>query len=145
MKVTLFIILLALITIAPSIYYGNKLFDGKVTEKPYETGLDYNKIKHIIEDNGLALADIKTAREGENVNVSFTLRMNEGTELDGLTFYIERPASTSGTQTLKAEAGDDGAYHGSFTTDGYGNFILEARAKVSGTEISFQNNFYINQ
>ncbi len=145
MKVTLFIILLALITIAPSIYYGNKLFDGKVTDKPYETGLDYNKIKHIIEDNGLALTNIKPAREGEKVSISFTMQMNEGTELDGLTFYVARPGSASGTKTLKADAGPDGAYHGSFETDGYGNFILEARAKVSGTEISFQNNFYINQ
>lgn len=141
MKVTLIIFFIGFLTIAPSIYFGAKLFDGKVTEKPYETGLEYNKIKDIIEKNGFTITDISAKREAGTINISFKIRQNTSAVLENISFYVSRPASNQDVFKLDAVRDREG-YKASFSTTEKGNFILEVRAKVSGSDISFQKNFY---
>ena len=53
MKVTVLIFLLALVTIAPSVIVGKKLFDGRVEDNSYEKGLAYDEMRSTVMEKGL--------------------------------------------------------------------------------------------
>ncbi len=144
MKISLLIFLVGFLTIAPSIYLGIKYFDGKVTEKPYETGLEYDKCEKIIKDNGLALENIRTVTNGNKVSIEFAIANATGVAFADEKFAVERPA-TNGDMVYITPTVEDGSYKAEFPANGYGNFVLEVRAKVASDEIALRKNFYINQ
>lgn len=144
MKISLLIFLVGFLTIAPSIYVGIKYFDGKVTEKPYETGLEYDKSEEIIKDNGLTLENIRTVKNGDKISIEFALANTTGVAVTDEKFAVERPA-TNGDIVYITPTVDGGSYKAEFPAKGYGNFILEVRAKVAADEIALRKNFYINQ
>ncbi|MGE4266175.1 MAG: hypothetical protein AB7F25_01935 [Deferribacterales bacterium] len=123
---------------------GIKYFDGKVTEKPYETGLEYDKCEKIINENGLALENIKTVKNGDKVSIQFAFANTTGVAVTDEKFVVERPA-TNGDIVYITPQTDGKLYKAEFPVNGYGNFVLEVRAKVAADEIALRKNFYINQ
>ncbi|WP_277655783.1 FixH family protein [Seleniivibrio woodruffii] len=145
MKVSLIIIFIALLTIAPCIYLGVKYFDGKITESPYETGLEYDKSEKIIKDAGLALENIKAQKNGDKVFIEFAVANAGGVQLVPERFTVGRPASNQEQTELAPQTDANGLYKAEFSTSGYGNYVLELRAKVASDEVALRKNFYINQ
>lgn len=145
MRISLIIIFIGLCTVAPAFYFGITLFDGKVTEKPYETGLQYNRMNNVIKEDDIVLDGIKTIKKDGNVLMSFAFGHKGGIKLDNAKFFVTRPATDKGTVALAAVRQPDGTYKSEFKQNGYGYFILQAQADASGEQISVQKNFYITR
>lgn len=145
MKFSLIIIFIGICTVAPAFYLGITLFDGKVTDKPYETGLEYNKMKKIIKDDNIVINSIKTVKKDDKILMSFIFSHKDGVQLNDTKFFVTRPATDDGTVALSAVRQPDGTYRSEFKADGYGNFILQAQTTVAKEPVSVEKNFYINQ
>jgi nitrogen fixation protein FixH len=144
MKVSLIIFLIGFITIAPSIYLGIKYFDGKVTDQPYETGLQYDTDKKFITDNGLELNILNMASQNGQVEMAFTIAMNEGAGMENTSFFITRPATAQGTISVETQKNAEGIYSTAFNIDTKGYHILKVVSRVNGKDVTLQKSFYIN-
>jgi len=136
--------MIGLLTIAPSIYIGIKYFDGKVVEKPYESGLTYNEDKKFISDNGLDLKILNNKKNGDNVVLEFVFDKNDGVSVADTSFFITRPASDQDLIQINTEQGADGAYKSNFSLKTMGNHILKMVSTINGKHVQIQKSFYIN-
>jgi len=143
MKVTLIILFIGLLTIAPCIYVGVKYFDGKVTAHPYEAGLAYDENKKFINDNQLDLKILSTSKNGSEINISFTLESRPGTDINADSFIVSRPATDKDNIDIQTEQTADGVFKSAFNTDTYGHYILMADTTVNGRKVSLKKSFYI--
>lgn len=143
MKISLIIIFIGLLTVAPAVYTGIKYFDGKVTEHPYETGLKYDADKKFISENGLGIEVESCVRDGENVNLEFKLDGRNVT-VEQAVFYVTRPATDKNEINIKTMAKPDGQYASVFALPSHGYHILKAECRINGREITLQKSFNIN-
>ena len=144
MKVSLIILIIGLITIAPSIYVGIKFFDGKVVEQPYESGLTYDADKKFISDNGLKLTILTNEKTDKDVKLAFSFDKNDNINIEETSFFITRPATNQGNIKLDAKIDKDGVYASAFKLENYGHYILKAITTINGKKIAIQKGFYIN-
>ncbi|QAR32477.1 hypothetical protein EP073_03380 [Geovibrio thiophilus] len=140
MKVTLLIFLLALITIAPSVVVGKKLFDGRVEDNSYEKGLVYDDMRHTVMEKGLKLTVKKIEQTDKNVMLDFSLG---GTcKPADIKAEIERPV---GGRTLEVKPSESAeGYTASLPALEKGYHILKVSFAVDGKEVRLKKNFYIN-
>lgn len=143
MKVSLIIFFIGFLTIAPSIYVGVKYFDGKVTDQPYETGLNYDADKKFLKDNGLEINIIDQQKNADKITLKFKIS-DKNTSVDRVEFAISRPATNKDMKMIEADASSDGTYASVFTIDSEGYYVLMAKGTLKGKNISLQKSFYIN-
>lgn len=143
MRVSLIIIAIAFLTIAPSIYVGIKYFDGKVNDAPYENGLKYNETKNFINDNKLALSVVKIIQADGKVKVVYSVA-NDGETLINHTAVIARPAEEKDVVSVAPVFDETGAYTAEFASPKKGYYVLKAKFAYKGKDISLEKSFYIN-
>ncbi|MCD8493498.1 MAG: FixH family protein [Geovibrio sp.] len=140
MKVTVLIFLLAIITIAPSVVVGKKLFDGRVEDNSYEKGLAYDEMRDTVMEKGLKLTVKKIEQTEKNVFMDFSLG---GTyRPQSLKAEVERPVGGRTLEVPVTESGEGYALSAPQLEKGY--HILKLTFAVDGKEVRLKRNFYIN-
>ncbi|MGE4497842.1 MAG: FixH family protein [Deferribacterales bacterium] len=140
MKVTVLIFLLALITIAPSVIVGKKLFDGRVEDNSYEKGLVYDEMRSTVMEKGLKLTVKKIEQSDKNVVLDFSLGGTYKPET--MKAEVERPVGGGALELNVAESGEGYAVSAPRLEKGY--HILKVTFAVDGKEVRLKRNFYIN-
>lgn len=127
MKISLILIstVVMLMTVA-TILVGSNRFDGTVVEKPYETGLDWDKTQS--QKSRLAWSiDINTKgyRVGRN-NVCITVRDREGRSLRqaAVTVKLTRPETIRYDRTYLTDEQQNGDYRATIDLTSYGNWDM---------------------
>jgi len=139
MKVSLFIISLALLTIAPAIYFGTTLFDGKVNAEPYEIGLKYDENKNYIKEKGYVIKIKEIRRDEKTISLKYDLGNNIKKKHN---LIIQRPAKRGHAPINGLQETHDG-YAVSFPTNGAGYYQISAEFKEDDKDIVLSKNFYI--
>lgn len=73
MRMMIGIIILGVLLLSPTIYYGKKYFDGTVEEKPYEEAIAYDKKNNIIENHQISIDNASTVKIDEGYRLCFLI------------------------------------------------------------------------
>lgn len=137
-----FIILISsivvLITVA-TIMVGSKSFEGTVVEKPYETGLDWDKIQ--MRKSKLAWTvtiNSETYRIGKN-EVSISVRDSTGKPLPhaAVNVKLTRPSTNRFDKTFRTKPQQGGDFLATLDLPVYGNWDMVILVQNGSDESSF--------
>jgi len=141
------ITILVVVITAVTIMTGSSVFDGVVVEKPYETGLDWDKVQEKKTRLGWTLSTKHTTyRIGRNV-VSFMVRDRNGTLLqDALaSVKVSRPATVQYDRTSQAAPGQDGSFSAVIDLPSYGKWDLIISVKNGADVIEFVRPVFVER
>ncbi|GAB4543497.1 MAG: hypothetical protein Fur0020_12980 [Thermodesulfovibrionia bacterium] len=119
--------IIGLSAVIGSIIVGTMVFEGKVTERPYETGLRYDEMEKAKEE---IIFDIETKdlKKGEN-ELIFTLKDKEGRPITDpqLTLKVSRPSTALYDRQYPLNFNSPGRYSArvSFPLHGYWDIKIE--------------------
>jgi nitrogen fixation protein FixH len=133
------VVLMGLAAVAGSIIVGSRSFDGVVVDKPYETGLAWDKVKHENAATGWQ-ADVRESRLAEgNSELVLSVRDAAGHALQGaeVSITISRPSTKTYDRTYKAVQAADGLYKVPVLFPLYGYWDLKISILKEGKHSGF--------
>lgn len=142
--IIIIVVLMGLAAVAGSIIIGSSYFDGIVVDKPYETGLSWDKVRHENESTGWQ-ADVVDGRFAAGKNeLVLTVRDASGKALDGagVSITISRPSSKSYDMTYKAVQAEDGFYKVPVIFPLYGYWDLKISILKEGKRSGFDRRIF---
>jgi nitrogen fixation protein FixH len=142
MKVSLIIFFIGFLTIAPSIYFGNKMFDGKVEANSYENGLAYDKIKSTIKNYDLAVAIHEKTVTEQGLTLKFSVDSSKPFPAENFAAEVDRPVAREALTGKLSES--EGIYTLELQHAEKGYNILKVSFMLEGNEIALKKNFYVN-
>ncbi|UOD35362.1 hypothetical protein DSN97_03245 [Deferribacteraceae bacterium V6Fe1] len=73
MRMMMALLIVGFALLGSSFYFGNKYFDGKVTDKPYIEASQYDQKKKIINQHSLSLEILNVAKVDDKYKICFTI------------------------------------------------------------------------
>lgn len=92
MRMMIGLIILGILLLFTSFYFGNKYFDGTVVEKPYEEAVEYDKKKAIIKEHNISIDNISVVTNNESYKLCFLINGKLQKPLPVKNVVIYRPA-----------------------------------------------------
>jgi len=92
MRMMIGLIILGILLLFTTFYYGKKYFDGTVVEKPYEEAMEYDKKKAIIKEHSISVDNISIATNNESYELCFLINGKLQKPLPVKNVAIYRPA-----------------------------------------------------
>jgi len=138
------VIIIGLAAVAGSLIVGSRTFDGKVTERPYETGLAWDRLQKEKEASGLSFSlKNKEYTLGEN-EVIFAVLDREGKPFTGVvrSLVVSRPATASYDRTYPLASPQHGLYRLPVHLPLPGYWDLKAQILHQGRELLFEERIY---
>ncbi|MGO9611789.1 MAG: FixH family protein [Dissulfurispiraceae bacterium] len=138
------IVLMGLSSVAGSIIFGIRSFDGVVVDSPYETGLSWEKVRNESAATGWH-ADVKNATLKTSINeLVISVRDSNGHLLKDaeMSITVSRPSTKAYDMTYKAEPTDDGLYRASVSFPIYGYWDLKISILKEGRRASFEKRIF---
>ena len=141
------VVLIGLLSVAAVIIVGSRTFEGTVTEKPYEKGLDWDKSREEKASSGLQVEVLtKLFVTGDN-EILFSVLDREGKPLsDGrVSAGISRPSSSAYDRTFDVVARKDGTYLTAvlFPLQGYWDLRIEITRE--GKSMMFEKRIFVEK
>jgi len=144
------IILICIIALAATIgaiIIGRQSFEGLVVEKPYETGLAWDKTRQKQRDLAWTVsvqgAPFKTGKNELIVNV-FDKSGSQITDAI-ITITVSRPATQAYDKTYRTIHKSDGRYHASINLPVQGNWDLNIDVSLKNDHSSFREAIFAEQ
>jgi len=129
------IVIIGLLGVAGSIIVGSSMFEGIVSERPYETGLAWDRMQREKEASGLSVA-VKNDRfrEGQNM-FGLDILDKRGKQLEDalVSVTVSRPSTTAYDKTYNCTRLADGSWRTTvvFPLHGYWDIKVGIRRGTS--------------
>ncbi|MDI6801835.1 MAG: FixH family protein [Thermodesulfovibrionales bacterium] len=128
-----------------SIVVGQRVFEGKVVDKPYETGLMWDKMQR---EKAELRVDIKnTEFKTGNNEIVFSISDKEGKPLSAssVKLTVSRPTTTAHDMEYKAFRQLDGYYHAAVKLNLYGYWDLKINIVRDGRSIMLEKRIFAEE
>ncbi len=136
------VIIVGLLTVAASIIVGSFLFDGRVAERPYEEGLEYDNIERLKSEFSFNLLT-EDCKKGEN-EVIFSIHHREVPITDlTLNFILSRPGTDRYDNRSMVEYIKPGVYKAKVTFPEYGYWDMKIRIIWQWREVALTKRVYV--
>ena len=136
--------LIALSAVIAVIVIGSRSFEGIVTEKPYEKGLSWDRIKDEKKSLGWDV-EIQEKRftVGKNT-LMFSILDKKGKPLEGasVSVTVSRPSTTAYDRTYRCERLDDGSCHAVVDFPLYGYWDLKIQVVKDKINLIYTKNIF---
>jgi len=133
------IVLIGLSSVAASIIVGSRVFDGTVTQTPYETGLLWDQMQKEREASGLSIT-ITNAEFTEGTNTLLMKVLDQGGKplrRASISVTVSRPSTASYDKTYNCAKLDDGSWRAVLAFPLYGYWDLKVRIVRGQSDILF--------
>ncbi len=136
------VILVGLVAVTGSIIMGQKVFDGKVVDKPYETGLLWDKMQREKAELRVEIKD-RNFRTGDN-EINFFVLDKEGNPLfdAAVMITLSRPSTTIYDRDYEALKSKDHGYRAVVHLPLYGYWDIKIRVIRRGNDLAFEKRIY---
>jgi nitrogen fixation protein FixH len=145
MKILLVIVaIIGLGAIAGSIIVGKQVFDGKVTDRPYETGLAWDRMQK--ERSAFkVIIQTRDLRTGRN-KIIFSIMKNGSPFADDRIFVaISRPSTTAHDRIYDAVKIKDGLYRAEVELPLYGHWNVGISLDKSGSRVVSDDRVFVEK
>lgn len=133
------IVIIGLLSVAGAIIVGNSMFEGTVNEKPYETGLSWDRTQRE-KDASRLIISVETDRfnEGDNM-LGLYIRDKRGKQLKeaSVSVTVSRPSTTAYDKTYDCKRLDDGSWRAAVAFPLYGYWDLKIRITRGASDLIF--------
>lgn len=128
-----------------SIVVGQRVFEGKVVDKPYETGLAWDEMQR---GKAELRADIKnTEFKTGNNEIIFSISDKDGKPLSNqsVKITVSRPTTTAHDQKYDASKQSDGYYHAAVKLNLYGYWDLKINIVRNGKSVTLEKRIFAEE
>lgn len=135
--------IIGLSAVIGSIIIGKLMFDGKVVDAPYETGLRYDELEALKAELALEILN-KNLITGENELV-FTLKDKYGRPITDpqITLIISRPYSTRDDREYPVSFAGEGRYSSKVQFPFYGYWDIKIRLIYNWKPVILERRVYV--
>ena len=138
------IVLIGLSSVAASIIVGSWVFDGTVTQDPYETGLLWDRIQKEREASGLSIT-IKNTEFTRGMNTLLMKILDQGGKplrKASISVTVSRPSTAAYDETYNCTRLDDGSWRVILAFPLYGYWNLKVRIVRGQSDILFSKQVF---
>lgn len=138
------VVLAGLTAVAASILVGRQYFDGVVVDRPYERGLDWDRVRHEREATGWqAEVENRSLKVGNN-ELILSVRDRKGNALAGaeVSITISRPSTKAFDREHKADMSADGLYRAAVFLPLYGYWDIKISILKGGEHADFESRIF---
>lgn len=128
-----------------SIVVGQRVFEGKVVDKPYERGLEWDRVQREKAELGWRV-DIKNKFKAGNNEIMFSVLDKKGNQLKDIqvSLTISRPATTAYDREFGVLQ-VDGVYKSVVNFPLHGNWDLKININENGRNIILEKRIFAEQ
>lgn len=139
MRMMIALIILGVLLLFSSFYFGVKFFDGKLEEDSYNAAIDYDKKKKIIKDNDISIVVDSIKFDGKLCSITGDVKNAENI----VSLKFDSPSSKLNIpQTVEIK-------NGKFIIDlkdiTEGNYLIVAEVKVKDELVRLEKPIYIKK
>ncbi|MBI5101115.1 MAG: FixH family protein [Nitrospirae bacterium] len=148
MKTTLIIVsIIGLAAVFGAVFIGSRSFDGTVTEKPYETGLDWDRAAREKKETGWDVTvNNRELKTGEvKLSLSVYDRRKAPLKDAAVTITLSRPGTAAYDRLYKADRDPHGSYCASVNFPLHGLWDINTSVTQDKKRVSFNERTYVEQ
>jgi nitrogen fixation protein FixH len=146
-KLIVFVTIAALAAVIGAIVVGSRNFEGIVTDRPYETGIAWDKTRHDKIASGWN--GIITNQDFQVGDTELLLRANDrkGDPLSAASVIvvISRPHTTSDDRTYRARETGPGMFSADVTFPAYGYWDIKMTVSDDRKSVSFDKRIFVKK
>ena len=141
------VVLLGLSAVAGSIIVGSRYFDGIVVDKPYETGLSWDRTRHENADAGWNLNIMNATFRMGNSDIVMSVFDKNGNILEGadISVSVSRPSSKDYDKTYRAVQTGKGQYKASVQFPLYGYWDMKMSILKEGRRVTVEKRVFADK
>ncbi len=146
-RVIVFVTIAAVAAVVGAIVVGSRTFEGIVADKPYETGIAWDKTRH--EKMASGWNAVLTNRDVRVGDAELALRVTDKTgaplKAAAVAVHLSRPHTTARDRTYRSRETGPGIYSAAVTFPDYGYWDLKTTVSADGKSVSFEERIFINK
>lgn len=146
-KIIVFVTVAALAAVIGAIVVGSRSFEGIVTDRPYETGIAWDRTRHdkiesgwnvVIENQDFQVGDVA-------LTLGVTDRKGSPLTAASVVVVISRPHTTANDRTYRTRETGPGIFSATVTFPAYGYWDIKMTVSADGKDVSFDKRIYVKK
>ncbi|MGC2061932.1 MAG: FixH family protein [Thermodesulfovibrionales bacterium] len=146
-KLIVFVTLAALAAVIGAIVVGNRSFEGIVTDRPYETGIAWDKTRHDKIESGWNIAITNQDFQVGDTELLLRVTDRKGGPLTAATVavVISRPHTNAYDRTYGTRETSPGLFSTSVNFPAYGYWDIKMAVSDRGKSVSFDKRIFVQK
>lgn len=146
-KLIVFVTVAALAAVIGAIVVGTRTFEGIVTDRPYETGIAWDKTRHDKIESGwnVVIANHDFQVGDAELKIRATGRKGAPLTSASVAVVVSRPHTTAHDRTYKTRETGPGIFSAAVTFPTYGYWDIKITVSAGEKDVSFDERIFVRK